>query len=137
MSRGGVLGEYLAVLPVDAWAVLNSALATNEVYTSAQNFSMSKKTGTDDITVYNAGIKINCVPHPFQKRGSAYVFPAKEVHRIGSTDLTFAIPGRPDGDEYYYPLPGYAVMQRQCRADFQTVLMTPPSGVVISGITYS
>lgn len=137
MGRGGLLGEYLAVLSVDQWSVLNSALATNEVYNNPAGFSMSKKTGTDDITVYHGGIKIECVPHPFQKRGQFYLFPSKEVHRIGSTDLTFAIPGRPDGDEYYYALPGYAVMQRQCRADFQVALLTPPSGVIGTGITFS
>lgn len=137
MGRGGLLGEYMAVLSVDQWSVLNSALATNEVYNNPAGFSMSKKTGTDDITVYHGGIKIECVPHPFQKRGQLYLFPSKEVHRIGSTDLTFAIPGRPEGDEYYYALPGYAVMQRQCRADFQVALLTPPSGVIGTGVTFS
>ncbi len=138
MGRGGVLGEYIAVLPTDAWAVLNSALATNETYNQqSPSFAMSKKSGTDEITVYNGGIKIECVPHPFQKRGQYYLFPAKEVHRIGSTDVTFAVPGRPEGDEFYFPVNGQAAMQRQCRADFQTVLLTPPSGVIGTGITYS
>lgn len=137
MGRGGLLGEYAAILPVDAWSALNSSLATNEIYNNPAGFSMSKKTGTDEITVYHAGIKIECIPHPFQKRGQFYMFPKDQIHRIGSTDLTFAIPGRPDGDEYYYPLPGYAVMQRQCRADFQTVLLAPPSGNITTGLTYS
>jgi hypothetical protein len=138
MGRGGVLGEYIAVLPTDAWGVLNSALATNETYNQqSPSFAMSKKSGTDEITVYNGGIKIECLPHPFQKRGSAYLFPAKELHRIGSTDVTFAVPGRPEGEEFYYPVNGQAAMQRQCRADFQTVLLNPPSGVVLTGITYS
>ena len=108
MGRGAELGKYLAIMHTDAWAVLNSALATNEVYTSQAGWSMSKKTGTDDITVNNGGIVIECVPHPFQKRGQVYVFPEKEFHRIGSTDLTFAIPGRPDGDEFYFPVEGKA-----------------------------
>lgn len=136
MARGGLLGEYIALLSVDQWSVLNSALATNEVYNNPAGFSMSKKTGTDEITVYHGGIKIECVPHPFQKRGQFFLFPKESGHRIGSTDLTFAIPGRPDGDEYYYPLPGYAVMQRQCRADFQWVLLTPPSGTIGTGVTF-
>lgn len=137
MGRGGVLGEYIAVLSTDAWGVLNSALATNETYNQqAPSFSMSKKTGTDEIMVYNGGISIECVPHPFQKRGQFYLFPKKEIHRIGSTDVTFAIPGRPEGDEFYYPVNGQAAMQRQCRADFQTVLLTPPSGVIGTGITF-
>lgn len=136
LARGGQLGEYLAILHPDQWGVLNSNLATNEVYTSAQNFSMSKKSGTDEITVYNAGIKVNCLPHPFQKRGQFYLFPKKEFHRIGSTDMTFAVPGRPDGAEFYYPVNGQTAMQRQCRADFQCALLTPPSGTIGTGITF-
>ncbi len=137
MGRGGMLGEYVAILGTDAWSVLNSALATNEIYNNPAGFSMSKKTGTDEIVVYNGGIKIECIPHPFQKRGKFYMMPASQFHRIGSTDVTFAIPGRAEGEEFFYPLPGYAVMQRQCRADFQCVLLTPPSGVVGSGLTFS
>lgn len=136
MSRGAELGKYLAVMHTDAWAVLNSALATNEVYTSQSGWSMSKKTGTDDITINNGGVVIECVPHPFQKRGSIFVFPEKEFHRIGSTDLTFAIPGRPDGEEFFFPLEGLAAMQRQCRADFQCALLKPPAGVILTGIAY-
>ena len=136
MSRGGVLGEYEATLSVDQWGVLNSALATNEVYNSTQNFSMSKKTGTDEIVVYNGGIKIECIPHPFQKRGQFYMWPKAEFHRIGSTDLTFQIPGEEGGREYWFPIPDRAVMQRQCRADWQCALLTPPSGVIGTGVTY-
>jgi hypothetical protein len=137
-GRGGVMGEYLAVLPVDAWSALNSSLATNETYNQqSPSPQASKKSGTDEIEIRNGGIKISCLPHPFQKRGLAAFFPKKEVHRIGSTDVTFAIPGRPEGEEFYFPVGGYAAMQRQCRADFQTVLLAPPSGVYMSGITYS
>lgn len=137
MNRGGVLGDYVAVMNPDAWSVLNSALATNEVYNQQgpSPYSM-KKTGTDEIEVRSGGIKIECVSHPFQKRGLCGFWPTKEVHRIGSTDVTFAIPGRPEGEEFYFPVNGYAAMQRQCRADFQCVLLTPPSGVFQSGITY-
>lgn len=137
MGRGGVLGDYIAILPVDGWSALNSSLATNEVYNQQgpSPYSM-KRTGTDDIEVRNGGIKIECVAHPFQKRGQYYFMPKNEFHRIGSTDITFAVPGRPDGEEFYFPVNGQAAMQRQCRADFQGVLLTPPSGVIGTGITY-
>lgn len=138
MGRGGVLGEYLAVLPTDAWGALNSALAVNETYNQqAPSPYAMKKTGTDEIEVRNGGIKISCVPHPFQKRGKFYFWPRKEFHRIGSTDVTFAIPGKSGDEEFFFPVNGQAAMQRQCRADFQSVLLTPPSGVVTTGLTYS
>ena len=137
MNRGGIIGEYVACLPVDAWSVLNSALATNEVYNQQGPSAYSmKRTGTDDIEVRSGGIKINCLSHPFQKRGLYGFWPKSEVHRIGSTDVTFAIPGRKGGEEYYFPVNGYAAMQRQCRADFQVALLNPPSSVYGSGITY-
>lgn len=135
-GRGGQLGTYLAIMSPKAWGVLNASLATNEVYNNPAGFSMSKKTGTDEISVFHDGIKVECVSHPLQKDGQIYLWPEKEFHRIGSTDLTFAIPGQSEGSEYYYPLPGYAVMQRQCRADFQGVLLTPPSGCIGTGVTY-
>lgn len=138
MSRGGELGEYLAVCSPAQWAVLNSALATNEVYNQqAPSFSIQKKTGTEDIVVKHGGISIEVMAHPLQKDGQFYVVPMSEVKRIGSVDLTFAIPGQAEGQEYYYPLPGNALMQRQCRADWQLVLLKPPSGTIGTGITYT
>jgi hypothetical protein len=138
LGRGGKLGKYVAIVSPRAWGVLNAALATNETYNQqSPSPSISKKSGTDDIMVYNGGITIEVVSHPFQKDGKYYMFPENELHRIGSTDLTFAVPGRPEGDEYYFPVNGMAAMQRQCRADFQCVLLTPPSGLVGTGISYS
>lgn len=138
MSRGGELGEYLAILSPAQWAVLNSALATNEQYNQqAPSFAMQKKTGTDEIIIKHGGITIECMSHPLQKDGQFYLVPVSEVKRIGSVDLTFAIPGQAEGQEYYYPLPGNALMQRQCRADWQLVLLKPPSGTIGTGVTYS
>jgi len=138
LSRGGELGDYLAVLSPRAWAVLNSALATNETYNQqAPSFAMQKKTGTDEIVIKHAGITIEVMAHPLQKDGQFYLLPVSQLHRIGSTDLTFAVPGRPEGDEYMYPLAGQALMQRQCRADFQLALLKPPSATIGTGLTYS
>ncbi len=138
MSRGGELGDYLAILSPAQWAVLNSALATNEQYNQqSPSFAMQKKTGTDEIIVKHGGITIECMSHPLQKDGQFYLVPVSEVKRIGSVDLTFAIPGQSEGQEYYYPLQGNAVMQRQCRADWQLVALKPPSCTIGTGITFA
>lgn len=136
LARGGEKGEYMAVVSPRQWGVLNSALATNEFYNQqAPSFSMSKKSGTNDIEISQSGITMTVTGHPFQKDGQAYVFPVNQVKRIGSVDLSFAIPGRP-ADEFLYPLPGTATVQRQCRADWQIALLKPPSATKISGVTY-
>lgn len=138
LNRGGQLGKYLAILSPRSWGVLNAALATNEVYNQqAPNFTMSKKSGTNEITIFHAGIEIECVPHAFQKDGQYFLFPSDQVKRIGSLDLSFSIPGRSGDEEFYYPASAnVAAMQRQCRADWQIALLTPPSGVIGTGITY-
>lgn len=136
LARGGQLGEYEAVLSPRQWGVLNSALATNEIYDKPEGFTMVKKTGTDEIVIYNAGIKMTVIPHPFQKDGRFYVLPKSQFKRIGSTDLTFKIPGKTGDQEYFFPLEQKAVMQRQCRADWQCVLLTPPSGTIGTGISF-
>lgn len=139
MSRGGELGDYLAILSPAQWAVLNSALATNEQYNQqAPSFAIQKKTGTDEIIVKHGGITIECMSHPLQKDGQFYLVPVSEVKRIGSVDLTFSVPGKEGtSEEYMYPVQGYALMQRQCRADWQLVLLKPPCGTIGTGITYT
>lgn len=138
LGRGGEIGKYLAVVSTDQWSVLNSSLATNEQFigSNGQAGSMSKKTGTDEIVIKHAGIEIEVVPHPFQKRAKFYLFPESCLHRIGSTDMTFQVPGKPE-IEYHYPVQGSALIERQCRADWQMFLEKPPSGYVGSGVTFS
>jgi hypothetical protein len=136
LARGGMLGDYEAIVSPRAWGVLSSALATNEIYDKPNDFTMAKKTGTDEIIVRNAGITMTVIPHPFQKDGQFYVLPSNELKRIGSIDLTFSIPGKKGDDEFFFPLEGQAVMQRQARADWQCVLLSPPSGCIGTGISY-
>ena len=137
-GRGGELGLYVAILSPAQWGVLNSALATNEVYNQqSPSFAMSKKTGTDDITIKYNGITIECMSHPFQKDGQYYFVCDAQMKRIGSVDLTFAVPGKKGDEEYMYPIQGQSVMQRQCRADWQLVNLKPPSSGIGTGITYS
>lgn len=136
LARGGMLGDYEAIVSPRCWGVLNAALATNEVYNKPDSFVMQKKSGTDEIEVFNAGIKVVVVPHPFQKDGRIYVQPSSQFKRIGSIDLTFSIPGKKGDEEFFYPVNGLAAMQRQCRADWQGVLLSPPSGTIATGLTY-
>ncbi len=134
-SRGAPSGKYICLVSPRAWAVCNSALQVNEIFTNGSG-SMQKKAGTDDIEVINDGMSIELVSHPFQKDGQAYLLPVDDVFRIGSTDMTFSIPGRSEGEEFWYNIPGRALMARQCRADFQVVCLKPPFATIATGITF-
>lgn len=133
MNRGFASGELLAVMPPRAWGVIDSALATNETFPSG--YSATKKTGADEIEVRANGIRISCIPHPFQKQGQVYLLPADHIKRVGAVDMTFAKAG--SSDEFLRDVPGYNAMERQCRSQWQMFLERPSYAAILSGITYS
>ncbi len=139
LGRGGEGGEYTAIVPVEFWSAINSALATNEQFNSSPGGgnagSVSKKTGTDEIMVKHSKINMTLMPHPFQKRAQIYIICDANLHRIGSKDLTFQVPGQP-ANEYHYPVSGNALIERQCRADWQYFYEKPPTGFIGTGVTY-
>lgn len=136
-GRGAMAGRYLVVLSPRAWGTVNSSLATQQNYPSAPGNPKSEmQSGTDSIVINNNGIEMELVSHPFQKDGQMYVFPEDEFHRVGSTDVTASVPGKTGSEEFLYPVPDSSLMESQMRSDFQCVLLRPPSGVILTGVTY-
>lgn len=136
-GRGAMAGRYLVILSPKAWGTVNSSLQTQQTYPSAPGNPKSEmQTGTDSIVINNNGIEMELVSHPFQKDGQMYVFPEDEFHRVGSTDVTASVPGKTGSEEFLYPVPDSSLMESQMRSDFQCVLLRPPSGVILTGVTY-
>lgn len=131
-DRGFTSGELTAIVAPRCWGTLNSALQAAEVF---QGYSMTKKTGTNEIEIQNGAVKITILAHPLQKQGQAYVVPTKNLKRIGATDLTFTRAG--GGEEFLRDVPDYNCMERQCRASWQLFNEAPCHSVLITGLTYS
>lgn len=83
--------------------------------------------------VLNCGpVKIK--PYRYMKQGLAFAIPTQEVHRVGSTDLTFTLPGSPN--EYFYrELDGNAGAEIRCYTDQAIVAESPFHIVEFTGLS--
>jgi hypothetical protein len=76
---------------------------------SARRLDSSYKTdkltnGARYIEYYGPNGKMRIIAHPFVKQGEAFIIPLSECERIGSTDITFDLPGFA-GPALYLPSP--------------------------------
>ena len=130
----GFQGRMLALLSPRAWNVLNANASSQQMFDSS--YSINKLTqGTDAIEVRGQGVVIECHPHPYQKEGEALLLPADYLKRIGSVDVSFAIPGA--DSKFLLPVIGTNAVEMQCRSDQAIYCSRPAWGVHLTGITYA
>jgi len=84
-----------------------SNLVTEASSARRYDSSYSKKTlenGAQAIEYYGPNGKIEVVSHPFVKQGEGFLVPMSRMKRVGSTDITFDLPGFA-GPALYLPSP--------------------------------
>lgn len=92
MEKGLMDEDVTALVHPKQWNKLMTELAAKRMFDSSYS-EKSLKQGTQAIEFYGQNGKISVVASLFVKEGYAYVFPEKELERIGSTDVTFEMPG--------------------------------------------
>lgn len=92
MEKGLMDEDVTALVHPKQWNKLMTDLAAKRMLDSSYS-EKSLKQGTQAIEFYGQNGKISVVASLFVKEGNAYVFPEKELERIGSTDVTFEMPG--------------------------------------------
>jgi len=92
MEKGLMDEDVTAMVHPKQWNSLLSEISAKRMFDSS--YSESKiKNGTQAIEFYGQNGKISIVASLFVKEGYSYVFPEKDLQRIGSTDVTFDRPG--------------------------------------------
>jgi hypothetical protein len=93
------------------------------------------KHGIRSVTYVSADVgEVEIVNHPFMKQGEFAILPEDECERVGSSDVTFELPGR--GDEIFTYLPDYNAVQLGCFADQAVICKRPNHAMLGTGITY-
>lgn len=117
-------------LPVDAFENLNVDQATLRRFNTRESKAES---GSENLKFYGSNGGINIMPHPFIKGGDFFVIPEKRVVRTGSTDITFNLPGKGDGEVFVHKdeATGYEL---RLMAEVGQMLTTPARAVYGSGI---
>jgi hypothetical protein len=108
-----------------AYRMLDSSYSSREVVN-----------GFDAIVFHSQNGRINVIAHKYVKEGEAYMLPLSECVRVGSTDVTFNIPGTQNG-QVFQQSPTQAGYQFRVYSMQQLLFTRPASGVLLTGITYA
>lgn len=114
-----------------AWANLNTDQAALRSYD--QSFSAEKaENGSKKLIFHSQSGTIEVVPSIYVKEGYAYIISMREFSRVGSTDVTFELPGSPD--KFFRELENSAGYELRSYTDQALFCMAPGVNVVITGI---
>jgi hypothetical protein len=129
--------ECSVLLPTYTWTDMMKDLSGLRRY--ANDTKQEMAIGTSSIKLYGpTGSAMEFIPHPMMKSGEAKVQPFKRLKRIGSSDITFKIPGATGQNEnMFQDLPDNAGAQLRCYADQALVPTQPAKFVNITGIVNS
>lgn len=109
-------------------------LAADEAALRRYNDSgTTAKRGPKSISFSMGGVDIEIVSHPMLKLGHAFLLPADEVHRIGSTDVTMALPG--SDEELSVQVSNLTAIEFRSMSDQGIFIEVPAKAGILTGIT--
>ncbi len=97
------------------------------------NTSGAKQVGTDNISVKTPCGIVDIAIHSYMKQGLSMFLPEGKVKRVGSTDLTFSLPGT--NKWFYTELTENAGCQIRIFANQAPVIEVPYHAAITTGIT--
>jgi hypothetical protein len=121
----GLMGEDCTVLvPLTSFSDLLTEQAAARRYGDVKGKKFDN--GADALEFYSPSGTMTIVPHPLVKRGQAVIYPTDSITRIGSSELTFQLPGTSTDSYLQVPLGDYAGYQVRIWAD-NTIFAETPS----------
>ena len=118
---------------IDSFNNMNSDQAALRSFDSSYKPSEAES-GTDKLVFHGPAGKLAVRPHLYMKNGYALGVPMQSLKRIGSTDVTFDLPGKPDG-EIFLHIPDKSGYEMRCFSEQAVYTNKPCHGVLISGIS--
>lgn len=78
-------------------------------------------------------VDVEVMAHPFVKQGHALLMPEKHIHRVGSTDITFGMPGSDEPMEVH--VTDTTALEMRSMSDQGIYIERPAHAVLLTGIT--
>jgi hypothetical protein len=91
------------------------------------------KRGVKGVSFQLGSVDIEILPHPLVKQGHALMLPEGEVHRVGSTDVTFSLPG--SSEPMSVNVADSTAVELRSMSDMGIYISTPAQAVLLTGIT--
>ena len=130
----GATGKLTAFVSNRAWSRLSTDLQAARYMD--QSYSPEKnKAGQRSMSYFTADIdEVEFVRHPFLAWGEVLILPEDEVQRIGSSDVTFGIPGMKE--DLMVLVPGTNTVELQAYSDQAPIIKKPNFAMLMTGITF-
>jgi hypothetical protein len=130
----GLDEDVVCLVNPRTWAKLLTDQAALRLYDSSYSVSKSQN-GSQNIEFYAQNGKVEIRPCTYMKESLAMIVPPKELMRVGSTDVTFELPGL-DGqhDGFFLPLQSASGYELRAYSDQALFCPAPAKLVLIYGI---
>lgn len=112
-------------------------MVTQEMTARQYDFSYSNskiEKGAKELVFYEQNGKVTLMPHTYVKEAYAYGLSVDDWTRIGSTDLSFQIPGDRGGEEFLRPMADNAGWEFRCYSNQAPFCVAPGRSGVLTGI---
>lgn len=128
----GLDNDVMVIVNPLVWSDLLNDEAGNRMYDQSYD-SKKSENGSKEIMFHGQNGMIEIVSSIYCKRGFAYVISPDEMIRIGSSDVTFKLPGQED--TFFRHLDSHAGVELRCYTDQALFVFAPAKNVLISNIT--
>jgi hypothetical protein len=127
----GLDGKLLAMVNPRAWANMLADQAALRKYDSSYSPAEAKN-GSRSILFYSQNGELEIEPSIYVKQGYAYMLYLEDWSRIGSTDLTFKLPG--SNEEFFRQTENSAALELRLFSDQALFCASPGKNVLINSI---
>jgi len=91
------------------------------------------KRGVKGISFMMGSVDVEILPHPLLREGHAFMLAEDNVHRVGATDVTFALPGQ--GEAMQVHVTDSTAIELRSMSDQAIYFETPAQNVLLSAIS--
>lgn len=130
MSFG--LEKAICLVAPEKFAQLASDEAALRRYT--ENTTTTKR-GVKGISFLLGSVEVEIVAHPLVKQGHAMMIPDGKLHRVGSTDVTFNMPGAGKDEPMEVHVTDATALEIRSMSDQGIYIDSPAQCVLLTGIT--
>lgn len=127
----GLDGGLMALVNPRAWANMLADQAALRKYDASYS-PAELKNGSRSIRFYSQNGELEIEPSIYVKQGYAYLLYLEDWSRVGSTDLTFKLPG--SNEEFFRQTENSAALELRLFSDQALFCASPGKNVLINGI---
>jgi len=131
----GLAEDVCLVVSPKTFANINSDLSALRMYDSSYSSKIQEQ-GAEGIKYFHQGGMVEVVPSIYCKEGEGFAFPVAKAARIGSTDLTFKLPGKEDG-EIFLQIPDKSGYELRCFTEQALFCYQPAKMVKFTSVVNS